>query len=196
MPVFQEIPRERETAKVVPWARLAYCAQNKVSPSSAILRALTCLCANHWIHREHIYRCHQSPTFRCMRCQISFENEETLAEHHQTKTPCETKTPSSDEEIIYISSSQERKLRKKKRYIEEEKRWFDCFRIIFPDVPGNQLPTPCKPKTPRRAAMGMSADDRHGKIMIPIRIHCPIRRYSASFVHSWSNIFHPVFTPA
>ena len=97
--------------------------------------AVVCLGANHRIHREHIYRCHQSPTFPCIRCQVSFEDEKRLAEHLRAGTPCETRTPSPDEETIYISRSQERELRKKKRNIEEEKRWFQCFRTIFPDIP-------------------------------------------------------------
>lgn len=179
----------------MPWARLAFCTQNQVGPSSAIPRVLGCQGANHWIHREHIYRRHQRPTFQCTRCLISFANEETLAEHLRAESRCENKTPSPDEESIYITQSQERDLRKRKKDIPEEERWFSCFRIIFPDIPSDRLPTPCKPQTTRKVAVGMSTDDRDGKIMTPIRIHCPVRRHSASFAHSWSNDSRPVSLP-
>jgi hypothetical protein len=137
---------------------------------------LGCLGANHWVHREHIYRRHQRPTVQCTRCLVSFANDETLAEHLRGESRCENKTPSPDEEIIYITKSQERELRKKKKNVPEEERWFNSFRIIFPDIPNDRLPSPCKPKTIRRVTVRMSTDDRDGKIMPPIRIHCPIRR--------------------
>jgi hypothetical protein len=137
---------------------------------------LGCLGANHWIHREHIYRRHQRQTVQCARCLSSFPDEETLDGHHRGEIQCEKKTPSPDEEVIYITRSQERDLRKKKKNMTEEERWFRYFRIIFPKIPNDQLPSsPCKPKTTRRVAVGMGTDGRDGKIMTPFRIHCPIQ---------------------
>lgn len=181
----------------MPWARLGFYTQSKVGPSSAIIPQLWlgCLGANHWVHREHIYRRHQRPTVKCTRCLVPFDSHEKLAEHLRAEIRCENKTPSPDEEIIYITPIQERELRKKKKNILEEERWFSYFRIIFPDIPDNQLPSPCKPKTARRTTVGMSTDDRDGKIMSHIKIHCPVRRWSVSFAHSWSNNFRPVLPP-
>ncbi len=102
-------------------------------------------------HREHIYRRHQRKTVECPRCLSSFPNQEKLDEHHRDDNQCEKKTPTPEEEVIYITHSQWQDLRKKKQNMDEPKRWFDCFRIIFSTIPDDELPSsPCKPKTTRR----------------------------------------------
>ncbi|KAK3899230.1 hypothetical protein C8A05DRAFT_37168 [Staphylotrichum tortipilum] len=95
------------------------------------------------VHRvkEHVYRRHQTPTAQCVRCQVSFANQAALTEHLRAERQCENKTPSPDEEIIYITQDQERELRKKRKNVPEEDRWFENFRIIFPNLPDDQLPS-------------------------------------------------------
>lgn len=92
---------------------------------------------------------------------MSFANQEVLAAHLRAERRCENETPSTEEEIMYITQEQERELRRKRKNIREEDRWFNYFRIIFPTVPDDQLPSsPCKPKTSQpatyAAAMRMS----------------------------------------
>ncbi|KAH6985853.1 hypothetical protein BKA56DRAFT_579251 [Ilyonectria sp. MPI-CAGE-AT-0026] len=96
------------------------------------------------VHRvkEHIYRRHQKPTYRCTRCLVSFEKEEDLIEHTRAEQRCENQTVSTEEETIYISQAQERALRKRLRNVPEEERWVLVFQILFPDVPVNQIPSP------------------------------------------------------
>jgi hypothetical protein len=94
--------------------------------------------------REHIYRRHQRPAFRCPRCLDTFETDDKLNEHARSDAICDTKDAPPEEETIYISKSQESELRKKKRERSEEERWFNIFNICFPGVPVDQRPSPCK----------------------------------------------------
>jgi hypothetical protein len=96
------------------------------------------------VNREHIYRCHQRPDVYCDRCLVSFTEEGKLAEHLRADNRCENKAAPSDGETIYITQSQERALRKRKRMVPEEERWLNSFQIIFPDVPKEHIPSPCK----------------------------------------------------
>ncbi|KAK3346466.1 hypothetical protein B0T25DRAFT_279112 [Lasiosphaeria hispida] len=92
--------------------------------------------------KEHIYRRHQRPPFRCTRCLDAFDDEDKLTEHLRADPPCDIKTEPPEEETIYISKTQELALRKRKREVLEEERWFNVFRILFPNFPAGQLPSP------------------------------------------------------
>ncbi|KAK4446948.1 hypothetical protein QBC34DRAFT_144548 [Podospora aff. communis PSN243] len=96
------------------------------------------------VHRvkEHIYRRHQRPPFRCPRCFEAFDNEDKLLEHQRAAVICETSAVQLEEETIYISKSQELELRKRKRETSEEEKWHNIFRILFPQVPSEQMPSP------------------------------------------------------
>jgi len=94
--------------------------------------------------REHIYRRHKRPAFRCPRCLDTFETDDKLNEHARSDAICDTKDAPPEEETIYISKSQESQLRKKKRERSEEERWFNIFNMLFPGVPVDQRPSPCK----------------------------------------------------
>ncbi|KAK0620695.1 hypothetical protein B0T14DRAFT_236361 [Immersiella caudata] len=96
------------------------------------------------VHRvkEHIYRRHQRPPFRCPRCLHAFENENMLTEHQRAVVICETSEAQSEEETTYITKSQEMELRKRKRETSEEEKWFNIFRILFPGIPAEEFPSP------------------------------------------------------
>ncbi len=94
--------------------------------------------------REHIYRRHQMPTYRCNRCFVAFGDEEKLREHNRAATQCEVQIAQLDEETIYICQAQATELRKRQRDVQDEDRWVKVFQIIFPDVAIDKIPSPCK----------------------------------------------------
>jgi len=57
---------------------------------------------------------------------------------------CEKQDAPPETDTIYISKSQELELRKRKRETSEEEKWFNIFNILFPGIPVDQRPSPCK----------------------------------------------------
>jgi len=132
------------------WAWLGLRTQGQVSlvPSSSFSRLM--------IHREHIFRRHQRPTVHCTRYLISFDDEEQLNQHLRAQTRCENMTGPITKETTYITRTQERALRKRKKNVPEEERWLTVFRIVFPDIPTDRPPTPCK-----SISIELPADKKH-----------------------------------
>lgn len=100
------------------------------------------------VHRlkEHLYRKHIRPlVIRCPRCYGSFDTEALLRSHARAAERCpEREEPAGDDGI---DQEQERMLRSKKRLgreTSEEARWRQVFRICFPDVADEDIPSPCK----------------------------------------------------
>ncbi|QDS73939.1 hypothetical protein FKW77_007919 [Venturia effusa] len=89
--------------------------------------------------KEHVYRRHT--LFTCPRCQLSFEDSETLNEHAQAAESCTIASEPPAQPIEGCNKEQERKLRCRKRQPGEtdEDRWAEMYRILFGDdaeVPG------------------------------------------------------------
>ncbi|KAE9971747.1 hypothetical protein BLS_004325 [Venturia inaequalis] len=89
--------------------------------------------------KEHVYRRHT--LFTCPRCQLSFEDSETLNEHAQAAESCTIANHPPEQPIEGCNKEQERKLRCRKRQPGEtdEDRWAEMYRILFGDdveVPG------------------------------------------------------------
>jgi len=94
------------------------------------------------IHRvkEHIYRSHKPQPF-CYRCHKQFGSERLVKEHLKDPVPCQVATfPEPDG----IDKEVEKELRGKKRTKDRSdiEKWKDMYRILFPDVPEDQIPLP------------------------------------------------------
>ncbi|KAI0853020.1 hypothetical protein F5Y00DRAFT_257675 [Daldinia vernicosa] len=95
------------------------------------------------VHRvkEHLYRRHRQPSFRCGRCWEPFESEGSYLDHQRMIEPCALK----DKELIeWFDNSQEKqlKLRKSTSDMSETEKWRTVFSILFPDVRKEDIPTP------------------------------------------------------
>uniref|UniRef100_A0A8H7N7A5 C2H2-type domain-containing protein n=1 Tax=Bionectria ochroleuca TaxID=29856 RepID=A0A8H7N7A5_BIOOC len=104
-------------------------------------------CSEHsWpsMHRlkEHLYRCHRQPKYRCRRCQHIFTNDRDLLLHQQSMTPCERKNP---EYVEGFDEAQERLLKSRKRSKPkptESEKWRIVYKILFPHIPESEIPSP------------------------------------------------------
>ncbi|KAI5456709.1 hypothetical protein BGZ63DRAFT_457996 [Mariannaea sp. PMI_226] len=92
------------------------------------------------IHRvkEHIYRCHMLP-IHCPRCGMVFSSESLLKTHQRLPEGCAVQLVNFPEGI---DKEQEVLLRKRKKKGTEEEKWFDVYRILFPDEDGDLIPSP------------------------------------------------------
>ncbi|SCV42229.1 uncharacterized protein FFB14_07666 [Fusarium fujikuroi] len=88
--------------------------------------------------KEHLFRCHLQKKYKgkhtCRRCDTSFETDELLLDHQHQETPC----PKRKSEAVYGMLSREqaarlRSLKRKSSKESEEDRWFDIYRIVFPN---------------------------------------------------------------
>jgi hypothetical protein len=146
------------------------------------------------VHRvkEHIYRRHQRPPFRCPRCLEAFGNEDKLTEHQRAAMICETSAVRPEEETTYISKSQEMELRKRKREVSEEEKWFTIFRILFPRVPSEQFPSPCK-NQPNNPLPSSCPNNYHSQTTKPLfNPYPPPQSSLASFVTFSMRFCRPV----
>jgi len=95
--------------------------------------------------REHLYRKHTLPKFTCHRCCEPFEVEEDLQLHARAPTPCQIREP---EPIDGFTQDQEKRLRSRKKKPGEEltepEKWRAMYRILFPDVAEDDIPSPCE----------------------------------------------------
>ncbi|KAI0897926.1 hypothetical protein F4806DRAFT_507681 [Annulohypoxylon nitens] len=96
------------------------------------------------VHRvkEHLYRRHRQPRYRCGRCWQPFENEEDHIDHQRATEPC----PLRDKEPVEgFDASQEKRLRSRKKTTNcqtEIAKWEAVFSILFPHVPEERIPSP------------------------------------------------------
>ncbi|KAI1359619.1 hypothetical protein F5Y08DRAFT_344484 [Xylaria arbuscula] len=96
------------------------------------------------VHRvkEHLYRKHRQPKFKCMRCCEHFDSEQPYVNHQRAPVPCQLRDP---EPIEGFNADQEKQLksRKKKDHIvTEADKWRAVFHILFPDVKTKEIPSP------------------------------------------------------
>ncbi|RBA19858.1 CMGC protein kinase [Fusarium proliferatum] len=88
--------------------------------------------------KEHLFRCHLPKEFRgkciCLRCYTGFKTDVLLQAHAQQDPPCSKKRPTA----VYgmLSGDQAAQLHSMKRKSSketDEDRWFDLYRIAFPN---------------------------------------------------------------
>ncbi|KAK5663804.1 hypothetical protein OQA88_7 [Cercophora sp. LCS_1] len=98
------------------------------------------------VHRvkEHIYRQHMPKDFTCRRCLGTFDTEATLDSHSQANPPCKAKSKDIEREVLHVTQTQLTQLRRryKGHGIDEKARWIHTFRILFPNVPDAEIPSP------------------------------------------------------
>ncbi|KAI1862314.1 uncharacterized protein JN550_010321 [Neoarthrinium moseri] len=89
--------------------------------------------------KEHVYRCHAIP-LHCFRCHEVFDTESNLAEHQRQVQSCEVRI--SGIELQGLTNEQERLLRRRSKESQEEKKWKEMYRILFPDDREADMPSP------------------------------------------------------
>lgn len=92
-----------------------------------------------------MYRKHAPPY--CQRCHVTFADEKGLEEHAQAEIPCIVrKGPLSHQGI---TPEQRTRLKSRKKVNRdanqtEEERWVELYSLLFPEVPKDQIPSPCE----------------------------------------------------
>lgn len=98
--------------------------------------------------REHVYRKHRLPQFKCNRCCCEFQNSTQLADHQRLEVPCNIRLQGqqdgvNEEQILALRSR-----KKSKGNTPESEKWTKMYKIIFPD--DELIPSPCKFSQPPR----------------------------------------------
>nr|RBQ88790.1 hypothetical protein FVER53263_20889 [Fusarium verticillioides] len=88
--------------------------------------------------KEHLFRCHLPKKYRgkhtCRRCDTSFETDELLLDHQHQETPCPKRKPDAIHGMLSREQAARlRSLKRKSSKESEEDRWFDIYRIAFPN---------------------------------------------------------------
>ncbi|KAM7189588.1 hypothetical protein V8F33_009956 [Rhypophila sp. PSN 637] len=96
------------------------------------------------VHRvkEHLYRRHRQPKFRCDRCCQPFADKKTHTDHLRNVTSCPLKPM---EPIEGFDADQETRLKSRKKAMTElceGEKWKAVFRILFPHVDDSDMPSP------------------------------------------------------
>ncbi|KAI6084588.1 hypothetical protein F4821DRAFT_261818 [Hypoxylon rubiginosum] len=97
------------------------------------------------VHRlkEHLFRVHRLPKFRCNRCAWEFQSSKELASHQRSARPCELQV--FEDQMEGINSEQEAQLKSRKKDCTnkpEEEKWTDTYSILFPTDDLSDIPTP------------------------------------------------------
>ncbi|RKL29643.1 hypothetical protein BFJ72_g11843 [Fusarium proliferatum] len=94
--------------------------------------------------KEHLYRRHILPKFRCNRCRQDFKSASNLNEHQRADNICQRQNEDLAEEGINEEQERLLRIRKRKngksRQVTENEKWVDMYKILFPD--DNPVPTP------------------------------------------------------
>ncbi|KAH8880044.1 hypothetical protein GQ53DRAFT_549144 [Thozetella sp. PMI_491] len=88
--------------------------------------------------KEHLYRNHKLP-IHCNRCGSVMSTNADLIAHQRQAIACEVQLVNLPEGI---DDNQEKALRKRLRGASEEEKWFEIYKIIFPDEDGDLIPSP------------------------------------------------------
>lgn len=89
-----------------------------------------------------MYRRHKLP-ITCGRCNAEFGTDKEMREHSRLPIPCDIVETASPEGF---DNDQERQLKIRKRPAgqTEVERWTEMYRILFPEDPEFNIPTPRK----------------------------------------------------
>lgn len=93
--------------------------------------------------REHLYRRHLLPLFKCIRCCQVFQTSDALTEYSKAEAACEVAEDEPDQDGI--RQDQLAKLKSSKRGRDrdsEHDKWIAAYRVLFPD--DYLTPSPCK----------------------------------------------------
>ncbi|KAG5802020.1 hypothetical protein H9Q74_010543 [Fusarium xylarioides] len=92
--------------------------------------------------REHLYRRHRQPSYRCARCWQPFTDEQGVMDHQRADEPC----PLQEMEYVEgFDAAQERSLKSRKRAnqkLSETEKWRRVFNILFPHILEDDIPSP------------------------------------------------------
>ncbi|KAH8895306.1 hypothetical protein GQ53DRAFT_744011 [Thozetella sp. PMI_491] len=129
------------------------------------------------VHRvkEHLYRRHRQSRYRCERCSQSFENELELGYHVRAPEPCCLRPPEPTEGF---DARQEMILKSRKRFSvkqSEAEKWQQVFKILFPDVTDDDLPSPFYDHQPPTALDSSKDLEEYLVREAPQRIHGALR---------------------
>lgn len=88
--------------------------------------------------KEHLIRCHLPKEFRgkciCLRCYTGFKTDVLLQDHAQQEPPCSKKRPTAVYGMLNgDQAAQLHSLKRKSSKETDEDRWFDLYRIVFPN---------------------------------------------------------------
>ncbi|KAG5749575.1 hypothetical protein H9Q70_007781 [Fusarium xylarioides] len=107
--------------------------------------------------KEHLYRRHMLPKFRCNRCRQDLKSAFNLNEHQRADTVCQRQSEEPEEEGI--DEEQERLLRVRKRkngkapQVAEEEKWVEMYKILFPH--DDPIPSPYPELCPLQPEQGV-----------------------------------------
>jgi hypothetical protein len=93
------------------------------------------------VHRmkEHLYRAHAQSIY-CARCYAMFDTDTDLS-HHLRSAHCNVSDP---QPVEGIDRETVKALHKRSpQFRLEEDRWRDVYRLLFPDVEVEDIPSPC-----------------------------------------------------
>jgi len=113
-----------------------------MSTSSTLMILIWCVS-----HREHLYRRHTLPKFKCYRCCQVFLDQSSFSTHLRAEERCEK---GEDQIQDGLDDNQIKRLKSRKKTsgtqeMTEHDKWAVMYRIIFPD--DVEIPSPCKKKT-------------------------------------------------
>ncbi|GAB1316411.1 hypothetical protein MFIFM68171_06621 [Madurella fahalii] len=94
--------------------------------------------------KEHLYRRHRQPRYRCGRCWQPFKDEVGYLDHQRLPEPCSLRDM---EHVEGFDAAQERSLRSRKRTkgqteLSETEKWREMYKILFPHVDYDDIPSP------------------------------------------------------
>ncbi|KAG5661143.1 hypothetical protein KAF25_002786 [Fusarium avenaceum] len=94
--------------------------------------------------REHLYRRHMFPKFRCNRCRQDLKSSARLNEHQRADIICQRRGEETEEEGIDEEKEKLLRARKRKngkaRQMGEEEKWVEIYKILFPQ--DDPVPSP------------------------------------------------------
>ncbi|KAM0199897.1 hypothetical protein ACHAPI_002995 [Fusarium lateritium] len=86
--------------------------------------------------KEHLYRRHMLPKFRCNRCRQDLKSSARLNEHQRADIICQRQSEEAEEEGIDEETEKLLRARKRKngkaRQVGEEEKWVEIYKILFP----------------------------------------------------------------
>ncbi|KAI8629959.1 hypothetical protein F5Y19DRAFT_65602 [Xylariaceae sp. FL1651] len=95
------------------------------------------------VHRvkEHLYRRHRQAKFRCARCWECFEIEQSFIDHLRASEPCHLREKEPIEGFDAKQEEQLKSRKKKQGAVSEVEKWRSVFRILFPHVLEDDIPS-------------------------------------------------------
>ncbi|KAI8633617.1 hypothetical protein F5Y19DRAFT_246513 [Xylariaceae sp. FL1651] len=96
------------------------------------------------VHRvkEHLFRRHKLPQFRCTRCTWEFGSSKELNLHQRATQPCELRQEAPLEGVSPLQEAQLKSRKKEFTSIPETEKWTNVYSILFPKVNRSDIPTP------------------------------------------------------